>query len=340
MADAPTPVPTQAPKTEPSRFVSVYSRIEPLMPWLSLALSVVGVVLVDRSEARGPWVAGAAALGWVVLVLVSLAHRSHDAASTGALRTLARFATASASLSLLQLSLFFSGPFYFEASAWTAPQCAFGVVFALTAALTFWDPWCSRVLVHPVGGPVLMAFGSFVGWNAALPMLGFSQRTSVWIAAVGVGVMIPSTRLLQGARGRTLGGALLAGVLIPTILLLGGIRAIPPAPLRVVRAAIGTRVQARELRDRVSRYTTPPAQVVCFTAIRAPLGLHDALDHVWTLNGTVTARVALRLRGGRRRGFRTWSRQRLSPWARGTLRCDVVTKLGQQLGGTSVELGP
>jgi len=322
-----------------ARFERLYERVERFIPWISLGLSIAGAVAVDRSETRGPWVAAAAALGWVVLVLVSLAHRPHDAATTGALRKLARFATTSASQSLLQLSLFFCAPFYFEASAWTLPQCGFGLVFVAATALTLWDPLCSRVLLHPIGGPFLTAFASFVGWNAALPMLGVSQKTSVWLAAGTVAIALPVTRFVQGARGKLMQGTLLAGALLPTLLFVGGIQAIPPAPLRVMRAALGTRVVERELVDPTLHFAHAPPSVLCFTAIRAPSHLHDVLEHVWIFEGKVLSRIPLKLQGGRRQGFRTWSRLNMSSRAEGLLRCEVRNSLGQALGGASAQVG-
>ncbi len=339
MDDEPALEPVPSGRSLGARFEHLYARVARFIPWLSLGLSIAGAVAVDHSETRGPWVAAAAALSWVVLVLVSVAHRPHDAATTGALLKLARFATTSASQSLLQLSLFFCAPFYFEASTWTLPQWAFGTVFVAVTALTLWDPLCARVLLHAMGGPFLMAFASFVSWNAALPMLGVAQKTSVWLAAGTVALALPITRLMQGARGKRLLGTLLSAVLLPTLLFIGGIRAIPPAPLRVMHAAIGTRIVERELVDPTRHFARAPAAVLCFTAIRAPSTLYDTLEHVWTLDGKVVLRIPLKLHGGRRRGFRTWSRLRLSSRAEGLLRCEVQNSLGQTLGGTSTSIG-
>ncbi len=322
-----------------SKLERFYERAGPYIPWVSLALSIGGVWAVDHHETQGPWIAGAAALGWVVLVVVNVLHQALEAPTAGTFHKVARFGADWATQSIMHLSLFFSAPFYFEASAWTVAQCAFGVVFIAVTAVTLWDPLCSKVVAHPVGGPLVMAFASFVGWNAALPMLGVANKTAVLASALSVGVAIPIARYLQGARGTMLRGALIAGVLLPTFLLLGGIRAIPPAPLRVVHASIGTQVVERELVDPTLHFKRAPGTLICFTAIRAPLGLKDELEHVWTHNGKVLSRIPLNLRGGRRQGFRTWSRLHVSPRASGMLRCDVLTRLGQNLGGARVRIG-
>ncbi len=339
MTDDLTLDPAKAVSTPPGRLERAYARVEPFIPWASLAMSISGAMMVDHHESQGPWVGMAAALGWVVLVLVSVAHRALEKPDAGALHRAARYAVDTATQSIIHLSLLFSAPFYFEACAWTIPQSIFAVIFVSVIAATLWDPICSKIVSHPLGGPLVMAFASFVGWNAALPILGVANKTAVWACSLSVGVAIPVTRYLQGARGPMLRGALLAGVLLPTFLLLGGIRAIPPAPMRVVHAGIGTQVVNRELVDPVKTFAQAPDNVICFTAIRAPRGLKDALEHVWTHNGKEIARIPLDLRGGRRQGFRTWSRLHMSDRATGKLRCDVLTSLGQNLGGTSVRIG-
>lgn len=323
-----------------ARLEATWSRANRFIPWVSLALSIAGAVVMDRGESRAGMVALGSAASWVVLVALSLSHRPRPegAESTGALRKVLRFTTTAASQSLVQMSLFFSAPFYVEACVWTLPELGFAALFVLSIAVTLWDPLCQRVLLHPLFGPLLFAFASFVAWNAALPMLGVPHRTGVWLAAGAVGLASPLVDIARpAARERRL-GALAAGLGIPLTLLLGGVRALPPAPLRVVSLAIGTRVQERVLVDPTERFAVAPSSLVCFTAVRAPHGLADALIHEWRHDGKLTNRIVVDVRGGRRAGFRTWSRLAPGKHAHGTYRCDVVTALGQTLGSVEVDI--
>jgi hypothetical protein len=161
----------------------------------------------------------------------------------------------------------------------------------------------------------------------------------VWAAAGAVSLAIPLVQVLRGVSRRDLGYALGISVLLPLVLWLGGVRALPPAPLRVVQAAIGTRVENRELKDPAPRLKRSPGGLVCFTAIQAPMGLKEQLTHVWRHDGEITQRIPLNVKGGRKRGFRTWSRLPISMRAEGKFRCDVVTSLGQTLGGASMTIG-
>jgi len=122
------------------------------------------------------------------------------------------------------------------------------------------------------------------------------------------------------------------------LLVLGGIAALPPAPLRIVSAKIGTGVSEREPVGVREHFATPPRELVCWTAVRAPRGLKDGLLHVWSHDGSVVRAVPVDVRGGRRAGFRTWSRHFVGN-DRGRYRCDVITTFGQSLGGTTVTIG-
>lgn len=337
--------PRQASPTSPAARVQDASRgaalktlVVRLIPWASLIASVVGAVIMDRSERRGALVAGAIGAAWVAFAVVSLAHRKGDAAATGAMRKALRFASTAANQSLLQMSLFFSAPFYAAAAAYTVPQILFFVVLGVACLATLWDPLFEWVLLHPFAGALLMAFASFIGWNAALPMLGMPHRDAVWLAAAAVALALPAVRYAQGSRGRAWLASLAAGALFPVLLLAGGLVAVPAAPLRVVQAAIGTQVEDRELIDPQRVFHGAPEQLLCWTAIHAPAGLAEKLTHVWSKDGEVLSRIELTLRGGRSQGFRTWSRLRLHPGSHGRIRCEVVTDLGQTLSQTSVLL--
>jgi hypothetical protein len=248
-----------------------------------------------------------------------------------------RFGSTFANQSLIHYSLLFSAPFYLEACAFTPAQCVFIAVFALAVVIASWDPWCAWVLVHPLLGSLLLAFASFVGWNAALPMVGVPHHVSVWASSSVVALGIPLLNLISGAARQWRKWSLVAGASVPVLLILGGIAALPPAPLRVVRAQVGTGVTEREPVG-VAGSFRDVKELVCFTAIRAPRGLKDGLMHVWTHEGSLLHAIPVEVRGGRHAGFRTWSRTHVSSSAPGRYRCEVITTLGQSLGGVSVDV--
>jgi hypothetical protein len=261
------------------------------------------------------------------------------ARETGAFTRALRFTSFAANQSLVQLSLFFCAPFYAAAFVLTPLEAVFAFLFALAVVSSLWDPLCLYVLLHRAFGPLLLAFSSFVAWNAVLPMLGVPHRIGVWAAAGAVSFAVPLVQLLRGVSRRDFLWALGVAVLLPLVLWLGGVRALPPAPLRVVQAAIGTTVQDRMLADPTKSFRTSPGALVCFTAIKAPTGLTDQLTHVWRHDGELTQTIALSVKGGRKLGFRTWSRLPVPSRAHGKYRCEVMTTLGQTLGFAEATIG-
>jgi hypothetical protein len=135
---------------------------------------------------------------------------------------------------------------------------------------------------------------------------------------------------------RVLAG-LLGAAAIVAALYYGGARVVPPAPLRFVSGAIGTRIENRELLDPASELPTPPDQLVCATAIAAPRGLKDKLHHVWRQDGVLRSTHTLDIRGGRELGFRAWSYRRNPGPGRWT--CTVETESGQMLGRAAIRVG-
>ncbi len=310
-----------------------------LFPWGSLAVSIAGVLAMDRSESRGGLIVTAAAVSWLAFVVVAILHRPTPTPRSGRAQRLVRFVSTFANQSLIHYALLFSAPFYLEACAWTPLQCLFAALFGLAVAIVSWDPWCARVLLSPLFGSLLLAFASFVGWNAALPMLGVPHRIAIWLSALVVGLGVPLVNVASGVVGPRRAWSILIGFALPITLAAGGVQALPPAPLRVVQAKIGTAIVEREAVGASDHFEVAPRELVCWTAIRAPRGLKDDLLHVWSVDGTFLRALPVDVRGGRRAGFRTWSRTRVSAGAHGRYRCDVVTTLGQSLGGTSVTIG-
>ncbi|HEX5659668.1 MAG TPA: hypothetical protein VFX59_20875, partial [Polyangiales bacterium] len=49
--------------------------LEHLAPWGSLLISIAGVLMMDRSESKGVYIAIAAAVSWIAFVIVSLVHK-------------------------------------------------------------------------------------------------------------------------------------------------------------------------------------------------------------------------------------------------------------------------
>jgi hypothetical protein len=113
---------------------------------------------------------------------------------------------------------------------------------------------------------------------------------------------------------------------------------IPPAPMFIARAGAARDVVNHEPVEAIDR-TIDAATVArwgtlaAYSAIYAPAGMQQAIEHVWYRDGREIARIPLSpIMGGRREGFRTFSRRHVREPVAGRYRVDVMTASGQLIG--------
>src|SRR2546423_10279762 len=122
--------------------------------------------------------------------------------------------------------------------------------------------------------------------------------------------------------------------MLATSAALAGRRASPPAPLFVADSHrgwnVGT-VDSLEPRSPIPAAALLQNGLVAYTAIYAPAGLKQPVDHVWRREGHIINVIRLTpVEGGRRGGYRTFSRKLsfpADPAGRSTV--DVTTAAGQ-----------
>ncbi|MBI1946649.1 MAG: DUF2914 domain-containing protein [Deltaproteobacteria bacterium] len=318
-----------------SSLLSRLERVQPALPWLSLATGVGGALLMNRTPERAWVVVIAALLAWALLVGLHLWERvlteRARRAGVASLRDRgARFALLLTSQLSVQQALLFPLPFYLRAVTWHVGHVVFLVVYAAALVAALWDPLYAAVTKRALTSFPLFSFAIFAGLAVVLPMLGLSNRLALIVAGAATTVGVPALLWLRaGSRWLRIGAVCAA---LPAAgLSLVAAPLVPPAPLELVTAAIGTGVVERELVG-AGAPLLHPIELYCHTAVKAPLGLHDGLFHVWTRDGKLLDRVALDVRGGRADGFRTWSKKRTP--GPGDYRCQVQTASGQVLGGT------
>ena len=304
--------------------------IRRVMPWVSLGLGVFSAIWMDRSAQRAPAIAIAAAGGWLLMALLSILE---SVRSNALVARAARAGAAMGSQSMVQLCLFFSAPFYARASSIPAHWVFVGVI-ALAGLITLWSPLLDSTMRHPIFGAPLLGVATFAGFNCVLPLVGFSNRDSLLIAVAATAGGSVLFALLR-RKGRMAALVVAAGLVAGYIY--GGARFIPPAPLRLEEPQMGTSVVERRLAGANIDFAQPPPQLVCFTPIVAPNGLRDHLRHVWRQNGIKRMDISIEVRGGRDKGFRTWSTYH-GP-APGHWTCTVETESGQRLGRVSARIG-
>lgn len=325
---------------------AIIARIKSLLPWASLASGVVGAFLMDRSP-KSAWLIVLLALaGWIAVAGFALVSRLDPERFSGKKQLLIRAAHFSALLvtqSLMQSSLLFALPFYVQAAALSFEHAIFLGLLVAASVATLWDPLYLSVVRGTVARFALQGFATFTALNAVLPALGLSNHASLIVSALASSAGAPLFTFLtapgEGKRRRVVVVGVLAAVGLPLGLAFGGARVIPPAPLNLVRAEMGTALENREVSEPYDELDGVPDVLFCWTAIRAPRGLKDRLKHVWRHDGKVVDEVPLKISGGREEGFRTWSKKtRFGRHPEGRWTCSVETEAGQLLGKRSVRL--
>jgi len=321
----------------------------PGWPWLLSLASIVGGLLTLFVFRRGlphvGWIIGYLLLLWLLVAILAQVRYSLEAKGR-------RFVVTAADYTIQSLYhgvILFVLPPYYASTTLTSINALFLALLVGLALLATFDPWY-RALVHPRAWMRYLFFlvSMFAALNLALPLVGIppfgALIASAWVAVVAL------TPVVRRARSLTWGGALrvtvAVAIVVATLAALG--RAwIPPAPLALAGSTIardidgwepigpipGT-VSAAELREWGS--------VVAYTPVYAPSGLSQSIAHVWRHRGRIVDEVRLSpVLGGRREGFRTYSRKTgFPPDPVGRWSVDVVTSSGQLIGRLAFKVIP
>jgi hypothetical protein len=322
----------------------VVKRVWAIVPWVSFALGAIGAYIMDRGPDQS-WLIALGAIGvWITVLGLRFVSRYERPSLVGAPKAFAvaaRISLILATQGLMQLTLFFALPFFFYASA-AALDIGHGVFLLLLTAMSLaslWDPLTEKLLKRPLLSSALPAFGSFAALTAVLPSLGLSTQVSLWLAVLSAVIGFPiitAASVEPGQRLKWVSLSCALALLFPLLMYLGAARIVPAAPLRLVDAAIGTELVGRWVKEPVKTLEHVPARLHCATAIASPLGLRDQLFHVWRKDGKERVRIALKIVGGRKQGWRTHSR--ITPGVPGKYTCTVETASGQSLGSRSVKI--
>lgn len=328
--------------------------MSPALAWLrrwgisccSLVAGCLALFVFGRGLPRFSWIVGYLLLTWLLVTLLVHVRGARIAAASRAGR-LALRAVDYTVQSLYHAVLLFLLPPYWAATTLSSPNVLFLALLVGLIVLATFDPWY-RAIVGPRAwlGYVYFLVCAFAALNVALPLVGapafFALTTSAWLA---VFLLTPVVRRARGWPWMRALGATAAVGIVAAVLVGAGRIAVPPAPLFVARAALAHEVAGGEPVGPLGRTIDTSALgrgLVAFTAIVAPAGLRQPVAHVWRHRGSAVATVPLTpVLGGRREGFRTYSRKStFPPEPSGRWSVDVVTAGGQLIGRLRFEVLP
>ena len=305
----------------------------------SLTGGVLTLFVFRRGLPNVAWIVGYLLLLWLVFaVLVELRQ---PLAESG--RRAGRLVVTAADYTIQTLYhglLLFVLPAYYASATLTSLNVVFLAVLVLLAILATFDPWY-RALVHPRPwlGYVFFVVSIFAALNVALPLVGLAPIVALMASAFVASLAL--TPVVRRAGGRTWRAALRVTIALGVVaaaLAAVGRAWIPPAPLFMARAALVWDLPDLDaieaLPTTLSVTDVKERGLVAYTAIYAPAGLRQSVSHVWRHRGRVIQVVSLApVLGGRREGYRTYSRKTSFPDdAEGRWSVDVVTASGQLIG--------
>ena len=250
--------------------------------------------------------------------------------------------------SLLHGVLLFILPAYYASTTFSSTNVLFLLLLCLLALVATFDPWFSALVQpRPWMRHLFLFVTAFAALNVALPLVRVPPvRATVASAMVAVLALTPMLR----RPGSSWGGAAriaLAGAVMAAVVAGVGRGFIPPAPLALASTAIARNVEGWEPVDPIVGSVSVGelrswGSLVAYTAIYAPAGLRQPVEHVWRLDGRPVSVVRLSaVRGGRPGGFRTYSRKTgFPPDPVGRWSVDVMTSSGQLIGRLSFRVGP
>jgi hypothetical protein len=347
----------RAESRDPSLPTRVWQRAVERAPWLgwiarwglslwSLGLGCLVLFVFRRGLPHVGWIIGYLLLLWLLWMLVAMGRARRQGRGTGLVLGAAEYAIQTLYHNLLLFVL----PAYYAAATLASPNALFVAGVAGAALLTAVDPWYRR-LVHPWPwiNHALFGFAIFAALNVALPLVRIQPILALHASAVlAVLALTPEIRRRGALSWRWAGALAAGGAVVAALLVWQGRALVPPAPLFLSRAVLARDVAELEPVDAVPGARIAAGTVAAwggltaFTAVYAPSGLWQPVEHVWTKDGVPIARVALApVRGGRPGGFRTWSRRRdLRPPFEGRYTVDVVTASGQLIGRLAFTVTP
>ena len=312
---------------------------------LSLGLGVATLFVFRRGLPHVGWIVGYLLLLGLLFAFITEMRQPFERRGRRRIISVTDYAIQSLYHGLLLFVL----PAYWASATLDSLNVLFLAGIAAGALVTAVDPWYAAI-VQPRRwlNQALLGFSIFAAINVALPLLGSRPILALEGAAALTAVAMMPVFRERGAltwRQAYARSTVLAVMAIAAVWV--GRAAVPPAPLFVARA---TAARSVTMLEPVEPVDSPiPASTVAdwggiaaYTAVYAPAGLRQPIEHVWWKDGRLVERVPLSpVRGGRKEGFRTYSRKTdLAPPYDGRYRVDVMTASGQLIGRLRFTITP
>lgn len=294
-------------------------------------------VLVDRQASLATPIAILLLVTWVWLMLENSFNRLLSRFFKREIPApLMRYATQM----IHQESLFFVLPFFYVTTTWNSGQLVFTGLLTLAGLVSIVDP----LYYHWVAPRrwlylALHTLTLFAAMLTAMPIILHLTTAETFKIALAVAVVLSFPSLAASVPLKDWRRGL--GLIVLTLAIGGAgwvLRTwVPPATLWMTEDAITLTLdnESRTPGKNTDQVSVSQARggVFAYTAINAPRGLDERIFHVWEFNGNEVDRIALDIHGGRKEGYRAWTRkQNFPPNPAGKWKVRVETEDGQIIG--------
>lgn len=305
------------------------SRMLKFQPVISLISGIFVIFLIRRGFEYVPFI--------IICVVLTFAYIASSIYIQNKNSNVFKKIANSAVMFSVNYMLLFILPFYFESMSIPSRNMLFGAVIIALAVISNWNYLFRRfVLGSVLASSVYYALVFFGVLNFIFPII-FGLR-NIWSLAIsgGIGaisavlVMYPTIREKKNTKNVF---RFASGIVLSLALLWFGRSFIPPAPLKLKYAAACEGVVEHNPNFPFDlNYVNAVEEIYFYTAIYAPKGLSEGIDHVWYYNDEKLLTIQLReITGGRDEGYRTWSKHALLEGI-GKYTVEVWTAGGQFLG--------
>lgn len=238
---------------------------------------------------------------------------------------------------LINDMLLFILPFYFESMTFPSRNILFGlIIITLVIFANWYNAFKKIILTSLFFSSVYYAMIIFCVLNFIFPII-FGMR-NIWSIAISAGISALTAILFVYPYFRLNSKGLdffkfILSVVLTVVIIWTGRSSIPPAPLRLmdVTACLDV-LDYNPLVPFETQNLENVKEVSFYSAIFAPAGLSEKINHVWYHNGNKLFSVDVsEIVGGRKEGFRTWSKHTILEGP-GKYVIEVWTAGGQLLG--------
>ena len=321
----------------------VSNRYYKYFPYLSLLLGILTVVLWQRGFEFIRWVfIYLIFIGITTLVLLRFAK---DLPQENRGFSIAVWCIEFINQNLYQDLTLFLLPIYYQSSTILSANVIFVIIIAVLSIITTFDNvYRGLILKNKITQFLFYTFNLFAFLNFGLPVIfGIRNIYSLYIS-ISLSVLLLAPLFVDYREiFRRSKAAVIVGMILISILAISLSKGfIPPVPLKLVTGTASTdidRIKKEPIKPFESRTSKGLETIYCYTSIFAPMGIHETLWHVWKIDGLVIQKVRQEISGGRREGYRTWSKKTISGNnMKGRWTVDVETDGGQLIGRVRFEI--